>query len=132
MVDIYPTLAEITGLSAPDDLDGHSLVPLLKDPDADWNYPAFTLQARTVNPRPREGWSKYSFNPNVGSSNPTIFGRSVRIERYRYTEWDEGRAGSELYDYKADPNEFNNLANHPDHKDIVKKLSEILHSNFSN
>jgi len=131
MVDIYPTLAEIAGYDAPDDLDGHSLVPLLKDPDADWNYPAFTLQARTLNPRPREGGSKYSFNPNLGSTNPTIFGRSVRVKRYRYTEWDDGRLGSELYDYKTDPNEFNNLANHPDYKDIVEKLSGILHSNFS-
>ena len=107
-------------------------MPLLKDPDADWNYPAFTLQARTINPRPREGQSKYSFNPKVESTNPTIFGRSVRVKRYRFTEWDEGRAGSELYDYKTDPNEFNNLANHPDQKNNVKKLSEILHSNFSN
>ncbi|MDB4583729.1 sulfatase [Draconibacterium sp.] len=132
MVDIYPTLAEITGFDAPDDLAGHSLVTLLKDPDAEWNYPAFTLQARTLNPRAREGQSKYSFNPNVRSNNPTIFGRSVRVKRYRYTEWDEGRAGSELYDYETDPNEFNNLANNPDFKDTVKELSEILHSNFSN
>jgi uncharacterized sulfatase len=132
MVDIYPTLAEITGFVAPDDLAGHSLVPLLKDPDAEWNYPAFTLQARTLNPNAREGQSKYSFNPNVGSDNPTILGRSIRIKRYRYTEWDEGRAGSELYDYETDPKEFNNLANNPDYKDIVEKLFEMLHSDFSN
>lgn len=132
MVDIYPTLAEITGFSAPEDLDGHSLVPLLEHPDAEWNYPAFTLQARTLNPRPRQGWSKYNFNPNVKSTNPTIFGRSVRVKHYRYTEWDEGRLGSELYDYQNDPNEFNNLANDSDHKDLVKKLAEMLHSDFSN
>ncbi len=132
MVDIYPTLAEIADLKAPNDLVGHSLVPLLKNPDAEWNYPAFTIQARTLNPGAREGQSKYSFNPNVGSENPTIFGRSVRIKRYRYTEWDEGRAGSELYDYETDPKEFINLANNPDYKDIVTKLSGILHSDFSN
>jgi iduronate 2-sulfatase len=132
MVDIYPTLAEIAGFGAPEDLDGHSLVPLLKDPDAEWNYPAFTLQARTLNPGAREGHSEYSFNPNVGSSNPTIFGRSIRVKRYRFTEWDEGRVGAELYDYETDPNEFNNLANDPDHQDIVKKLTKVLHSDFSN
>jgi uncharacterized sulfatase len=132
MVDIYPTLAEITGLDAPDDLVGHSLLPLLKAPDAEWNYPAFTLQARTLNPKASKDQSKYSFNPNVGSKNQTIFGRSIRVERYRYTEWDEGRAGSELYDYETDPHEFNNLANDPRYKDIVAKLSGILHSDFSN
>ena len=130
MVDIYPTLADLTGLDAPDDLDGHSLVPLLKDPEAEWNYPAFTLQARTLNPYAREGQSKYSFNPDVGSDNPTIFGRSVRVERYRYTEWDEGRVGAELYDYETDPNEFNNLVNDPENRDLVEKLKEILHSSY--
>jgi iduronate 2-sulfatase len=130
MVDIYPTLAEITGLDAPDDLDGHSLVPLLRDPRADWHYPAFTIQARTLNPNARDGQSKYSFNPNVRSNNPTLYGRSVRIKRYRYTEWDEGRKGVELYDYETDPNEFNNLSGNPEYKDLVKKLSEILHSSY--
>jgi iduronate 2-sulfatase len=130
MVDIYPTLAEITGLDAPDDLAGHSLVPLLKDPEADWHYPAFTLQARTLNPNAREGQSKYLFNPNVRSKNLTIYGRSVRVERYRYTEWDEGRKGTELYDYENDPNEFKNLVNEPDYKELVKKLAETLHSSY--
>ena len=67
MIDIYPTLAEISGFDAPDDLQGHSLVPLLKDPDAPWDYPAYTIQARTLNPRAGEGQSPYSFNPNVRS-----------------------------------------------------------------
>lgn len=131
MVDLYPTLAGLTGLDAPDDLAGHSLVPLLKDPDTEWNYPAFTLQARTLNPNARPGQSKYFFNPNVGSDNPTIYGRSVRVKRYRYTEWDEGRKGVELYDYETDPNEFNNLAGDPAFKDLVKKLAGILHSGFN-
>ena len=37
-------------------------------------------------------------------------GRSVRSERYRYTEWNEGKDGVELYDHQADPHEWNNLA----------------------
>lgn len=132
MVDIYPTLADITGLEAPDDLDGHSLVPLLKNPNAEWNYPAFTVQARTLNPRAGEGQYPYTFNPSLNSQNPTILGRSVRIKRFRYTEWDEGRLGTELYDYETDPNEFNNLANDPDYQVLVKELSEILHSSYKN
>lgn len=132
MVDIYPTLAEITDFDAPDDLVGHSLIPLLEDPDAEWDYPAFTIQARTVNPRAPEGQYNYSFNPNVRSSNPTIFGRSIRIKRYRYTEWDEGNAGVELYDYETDPNEFVNLATDPQYSDLVKELSEKLHASYMN
>jgi uncharacterized sulfatase len=40
-------------------------------------------------------------------------GRSVRTERWRYTEWDEGRKGVELYDHDKDPHEYRNLANNP-------------------
>ncbi len=135
MIDIYPTLAELAGLTPPADLDGRSLVPLLKNPAADWNYPAFTQQARTINPRAAEGQYPYMFNPmTIGmdgktpSQFTTIFGRSVRVERYRYTEWDEGRKGVELYDYQTDPNEFNNLATDPKYKSLVNELAQVLHS----
>ncbi len=139
MIDIYPTLAELTGFTPPDDLDGRSLVPLLKNPETDWDYPAFTQQARTliVNPGQLQWYQwKYSFNPMMTGrdgqpvENETIFGRSVRVERYRYTEWDEGREGVELYDYETDPNEFNNLAHDPGYRDLVEELEEILHSSY--
>lgn len=135
-IDIYPTLAELSGLTPPDDLDGKSLVPLLKNPSMEWNYPAFTQQARTINPKAGEGQYKYTFNPMVvgpdGKPSPftTIFGRSVRVERYRYTEWDGGNAGKELYDYENDPNEFTNLANDPKYQKLIDELSIKLHSNY--
>jgi len=134
MIDIYPTLAELAGLTPPDDLDGRSLVPLLKNSSMAWNYPAYTQQARTINPKAGEGQYKYTFNPMVVGSdgkpapNATIFGRSVRVERYRYTEWDSGNAGKELYDYAIDPNEFVNLANDPKYQKLTKELSIKLHS----
>ena len=37
-------------------------------------------------------------------------GSSIRTERHRYTMWDEGREGEELYDYTNDPRELKNLA----------------------
>ncbi|WP_321373187.1 sulfatase [uncultured Draconibacterium sp.] len=127
MVDVYPTLAELSGFEAPDDLVGKSLVPVLENPKVNWENAAYTIQARTLNPRAREGQSKYSFNPMLASDNPTIFGRSVRVQRYRYTEWDEGKLGVELYDYEKDPKEFVNLATDPKYKDMVEELSEKLH-----
>ena len=64
-VDIYPTLADLAGLPLPPALEGVSLRPLLDDPDAAWDKPAFTVQSR--------GWS---------------LGRRIRTERWAYSEWD--------------------------------------------
>ncbi|QNL48262.1 sulfatase [Olivibacter sp. SDN3] len=107
LLDIYPTLAELTGLSAPGDLEGKSLVPLLNNPSETWDKPAYTQVRRT-----------------------DFFGRSVRTERWRYTEWDEGKAGVELYDHAVDPGEFNNLANDEKYQSTVKELAEILRKGY--
>ena len=42
-----------------------------------------------------------------------VMGRSVRTDRWRYSEWDDGRRGSELYDHENDPHEYTNLADDP-------------------
>jgi uncharacterized sulfatase len=102
-VDIYPTLVELCGLDLPPGLEGKSLVPLLDDPAAAWDRPAFTLVAR-------EDW----------------LGRSVRTERWCYTEWDFGRRGVELYDLQADPRESKNLAADPKLAPVIAKLKKLL------
>ena len=133
MIDLYPTLAELSGLTPPADLDGKSLVPLLKKPEMEWNYPAFTQQARTIfNPNAQYPYWTYPIlrRPDGRETDPskTIFGCSIRIERYRYTEWDEGKQGEELYDYETDPDEFINRANDPEYQKIKKELISKLHS----
>lgn len=110
-IDIYPTLAEVCNLAAPRDLDGRSLVPLLRDPGMKWDYPAFTQVLRN-------------------QSGKRIDGRSIRNERYRYMEWNKGEEGLELYDYETDPLEFNNLANDKKYKEIIDKLSRQLRASY--
>ncbi|MEI6946808.1 sulfatase [Paraflavisolibacter sp. H34] len=106
LLDIYPTLSELAGLRSPQKVQGTSLVPLLKNPEAAWNLPAYTQVKRR-----------------------DLMGRSVRTERWRYTEWDEGRAGAELYDHQNDPGEFTNLAQDPRFSGQVKELAALLRKN---
>ncbi len=53
-------------------------------------------------------------------------GRTVRTERYRYTEWDEGRLGTELYDHQNDPGEWRNLLQDPRHVGSVAEMKGLL------
>jgi len=55
-----------------------------------------------------------------------MMGYSFRTPRWRYTEWDEGHAGRELYDHEADPRELTNLAEAAAHAADVAELSERL------
>jgi uncharacterized sulfatase len=96
---------ELCGLTMPPGLEGQSLVPLLDNPTAAWDSPAFTLVAR-------EDW----------------LGRSVRTERWCYTEWDYGRRGVELYDLRADPRESENLAKEPRFAPVISELKKLLHT----
>ena len=53
-------------------------------------------------------------------------GRSVRTERWRYTEWDEGTQGAELYNHDADPREMKNLATDAAHAQTVAEMKQLL------
>ncbi len=119
LLDIYPTLAELCGLTPPANLAGRSLRPLLDNGRAPWNKPAYT-QIDRGGPPPGSA-------APAGAAPPARFvGRSVRTERWRYTEWDEGRRGVELYDYANDPREYRNLANDPAHAGTIEELKRLL------
>jgi len=53
-------------------------------------------------------------------------GYTVRTERWRYTEWDGGKKGIQLYDYEKDPGELKNLAEAPEYSDVVKQMKGML------
>jgi iduronate 2-sulfatase len=117
LLDLHATLADLAGLPIPK-TDGTSLRPLLVKPDAAWDKPAFTQVTRAAGGgRPAN---------TVAGKAKQVMGYSVRTERYRYTEWDGGTRGVELYDHDADPLEMKNLAADPAQAETVSKLKSML------
>ena len=57
-----------------------------------------------------------------------LLGHTIRTKRYRYTEWADGKHGTELYDYDDDPEEIINLAKSSSHKDILKRMQTLMQS----
>ena len=96
LIDIYPTLVDLCGLTGRQALEGRSLRPLLADPTADWSYPALTTHGRN--------------------------NHALRSQRYRYIRYADG--SEELYDHSVDPMEWNNVAGDPNHADTKRKLAK--------
>jgi iduronate 2-sulfatase len=116
-VDLFPTLAELCGVKTPDNVQGQSLAPMLKDPTVAGRGWAITQVSRGGGP------ARATVTADVSSQVKRFFGYSLRTPRWRYTEWDEGRQGRELYDHDADPRELTNLADNPAHAKTVEELS---------
>lgn len=103
LVDLYPTIADLAGLreKSPSYLDGASLRPVLENP-------GFRVKSAAVTQVRRAGFAGYS----------------VRTERWRYVEWDDGQRGREVYDLETDPAESHNLA--AERPDLVRDLAARL------
>ena len=95
LLDIYPTLASLTGLEPPKaQLEGNDLSVLMKNPEAAWDDATVTTF----------GYKNYG----------------VRSKRYRYITYEDGT--EELYDHTKDKWEWTNLANNPEYAAIKKKM----------
>jgi len=102
LLDLYPTLVELLGLETPlQGLDGNSLVPLLQNPQADWDKPVL-----------------------MSSEEEGIRYDVVLSNDYRMTRLATGE--TELYHLDSDPYEFTNLADKPEYEGVIAKLSDHL------
>jgi len=91
LLDMYPTLLELCDLPENKQLEGHSLVPQLKDANAEREWPAITTH-------------------NKGN-------HGIRSEDWRYITYADGT--EELYDMRKDPNEWTNLAKNPKYAAVI-------------
>lgn len=97
LLDLYPTLMELTGMDVPEHVEGRSLVPLLKDINTPHNYPVVTAYQNHI---------------------------AVRTDKYRLIRYSDGEM--ELYDSRKDPNEWTNIVGNPENMEVVKELSGLL------
>ena len=98
LIDLFPTLIELCGLDVGTGLEGHSVVPLLRNPKAERPWPALTT---------------------FGQHN-----HSVRSQDWRYTVYADG--SQELYDHRADPHELENLAGDAKYRDVIERHRRYL------
>ena len=97
LLDIYPTLCELTGIDPPKHLEGKSLVPLMKNPNKLGKKAAFSK------------WRN---------------GTSVTTTEFSFTKWDNNQ--KMLFDLKKDPQENENIAENPIYMEKVEELSELI------
>ena len=100
LVDLFPTLADLCDVEAPDDLQGRSLVPMLIAPETAGKEAVYTVVTRGK-----------------------ALGKAARTERWRYSKWSDGE---ELYDLKNDIDEHHNLARSPEHSTTLKVMRRHL------
>lgn len=109
LIDIYPTLLELSGASAVSSLQGKSLVAWLEDPAES-----------------RGGFAISQILRPPSESQVAVMGRSVRTDDYRYTEWNGGSQGVELYDHRTDPEEIVNIAGTLQGSALVESLKKLF------
>ena len=98
LMSVYPTLCSLAGIEKPEHVSGHDITPLLKNPNADWDYPAITTYGRG--------------------------NHAVRTETHRYIRYANG--DEELYHNAKDPYEWTNQASNPEYAALKKKLATWL------
>ncbi len=106
LIDLYPTLMDLTNINTPQHVVGKSLEPLLKNVNASVRESALT--------RWRNGYS-------------------IKTKRYRLTKW-KTRWGNdyELYDHKKDKDELINLASNKDYDEVQDSLKLLIEQRISN
>jgi len=109
-LDLLPTLCDIAGIPAPDDLPGYSLRPLLEQEAADCSWREELII---------ESW------PFQGDPGETL-ARAVLTEDYKYAIYSWGRYREQLFDRKKDPGEMVNLAVNSRYHTVLEDHRERL------
>ncbi len=113
LIDLPPTLLDAAGLPVPDNMDGHSILPLTRGETADWPDDLFIqISEAQVGRAIRTHRWKYSVKAPDGEGGRQI-GSDIYAEEY-------------LYDLQADPYELMNLIGLASHAEVTRVMQERL------
>jgi len=98
LIDLAPTLADISGIPKQKTWEGNSLLPLINNPNINWDQSTVTTFA-------------------IGS-------HTISNEKWQLISYFDGTF--ELYDLKKDPNQFENLANQTEHQKVIDELKSNI------
>lgn len=104
LVDMYPTMMEMTGVEPPHELEGDSLVPVLRDPEALTDGIAYTV-----------------FGHTPGETRARV--RSIRTPDYAYIQYYEGH---DVLFAADDIDETVDLSQDPDYAQVLKQMKYLL------
>ena len=120
LIDIYPTLMNLTKIETPSHVIGKSLVPIFNDHKHMVRESALTR------------W-RASQHGNLNFKESGIQGYSIKTKRFRLTKWGEnGEHGYELYDHKSDKDEMVNLVNDLSYKSNLDSLKKHIDLRIAN
>jgi choline-sulfatase len=106
-IDLLPTMCDAAGVDQPPHLPGRSLLPLALGQQV----PSWREYVVCQNDLAQSG--------EVDGSRPTMQGRMVRTDRYKYCIYERGVRREALYDLQADPLETVNLAGEPQYRPVL-------------
>lgn len=113
LIDVPPTLLDAAGLAVPEEMQGRSLLPLIRHEEEAWPEEVFVQISESQ------------------------VGRAIRTRRWKYSVvapdkdgWNDACADyyeeQFLYDLEADPYELNNLVGKKSHEEVARQLQERL------
>ncbi|MFE4800568.1 sulfatase-like hydrolase/transferase [Streptomyces sp. NPDC056708] len=128
LIDILPTVLELAGITTPHRHFGRSLLPVLRDPDAEHRTYAFTEGGFTIDEEHQleRAVFPYDLRAQLGQEKPVLVGKvhAVRDREWSYV-WRRYEP-AELYHRAADPDERHNLIGRPEHADSAQRMHEAL------
>ena len=102
LIDLYPTVAELAGLTPPKHIQGKSLVPTINNPENEVRDMVFTV--------------------TQGGNSFLLRNRNWAFMSYN----EDGSLGYELFDMLKDPHQMTNLAERPEHQDTLNRFKDLL------